>query len=956
MYPLRFSALVLLLLIAATADAQYAERPRHLPVADGLVESAAQIGNRLFIAGRFSRLSPPTGNAVVVDAVDGAPVLGAFPVFTGVVHRIVPDGLGGYFVAGDFTSAGGQPFARFARVRPDRTIDPNYRLAANGSIRLVAIAHGRIYIGGDFTTINGAARGGLAALEAATGRLLALGTGFNPSNDYIRTLAISASGIYVASSGAAGPGQLWGFDATSGSLLFARTLWVNALAATSQRVYVGAGGAARPVFAVDPRTGVDDPWAPALRFQPIYGSYGEYTSISSLLLDGPRLYISGYFRTVDGRQYLTAVDAVTGQPAAWRPEGVPSFTTNLTRVGPAIVTTFWTGNWPQTLPRIAAFNVDTAALESWDPQPYGSIHTLAAASDGVVIGGEFNGIGGVERGPIAAIDLDSGVVEPWTVSLPGAPFGVGIAVATDGTHLVASYGALDLGMGYRLHARIVGDRVAVVQNRSSGEPLLTSVSIADWSRHDLPTTLGPSANVTAMDAAGEVAYLAGWFSTVDGTRRDGLAAVNLITGALEAWNPSPDAEVSWVQVAFDQVWVAGTFRRIGAAWRRGVAALDPITGQASPWNPDVPSGRFQLGPDQLGFATINDMEVGPDGYVYLDLSGAPAATVSGRPISSGLVALSTSTGQRLPWRPVTGDWAAILPGCLLQSTGCLPPAISAPTALTVAQSGSSVTFTWTPPAGEPARTAVRLEAGSAEGASDLAQIDLPPGQTSFSTGVPRGSYFVRLRSVANADVSLPTADVSFVVGPPDVPAAPLDLMAVTEGQRLTLAWQPPSTGAPAGYLFEVGRAPGGRELAALSIAGVSTSLVLDAPAGRYYGRLVPLNANGRGPASSEVGIDVATTVGYCQQAPDAPQNLSVQVTGRTVTLTWQLSSIGAIVDTQRLFAGTGPGGANLGTIPLDASATRFVTTVPPGTYYVRVVATNGCGASPASNEVVVSVP
>ncbi|MCC7123499.1 MAG: hypothetical protein IT178_01520, partial [Acidobacteria bacterium] len=687
----------LLFSFATTTTAQYAEQPRQLPAVNGYIRSAVQIGNRLFVAGLFTRLSEPTGGAVVVNTTDGAPMPGAFPVFTGNVRAIVPDNLGGYLVGGDFTSAGGQPITRFARVRPDRTIDPSYHLTADGTIYIIVVAHGRIYLGGSFSTINGAPRPGVAALEATTGRLTTFGAGFASSaNVTIRRLAVSSNGIYVAGNDASGAGHLWGFDAGTGRMLFDRGLAVNALAATSDRVYVGTYGATRPVFAVDPRTGGDVPWETSLRFVPIYGTYGDYTSVSQLLLDGSRLYLAGYFRTTDGRENLTAIEASSGQAVSWHPSGAPPHSTGLTRVGPAIVTTFSSGAVLYDWRHVAAYHVDTAALDPWDPRPYGSIQAVAAATDGVVIGGDFNGIGGVERGPIASIDLDTGAIEPWTAaSLPGGGPSYDLKLITDGTHIIASYGArtlakidavsgallglLELDMGSSLLARVAGDRVAVVQSRGDGVPLVTTVSIDDWSRHDLPTAFSATTFVQAMDVAGNQLYLAGTFSSVNGTRRDGLAAVNLDTGALSSWNPAADATAYWLRVAEGRVWVAGRFRRIGGAWRRGVAALDPATGAATTWNPDVPFGTFMAGDDRIGSTSIGGMEAAADGYVYLTVSGTPAASVSGQPVN-GIVALSMATGKRLPWSPPFTDWTAIVPGCLLQGGAiCYPPAISSPT-------------------------------------------------------------------------------------------------------------------------------------------------------------------------------------------------------------------------------------------------------------------------------------
>ena len=52
-------------------------------------------------------------------------------------------------------------------------------------------------------------------------------------------------------------------------------------------------------------------------------------------------------------------------------------------------------------------------------------------------------------------------------------------------------------------------------------------------------------------------------------------------------------------------------------------------------------------------------------------------------------------------------------------------------------------------------------------------------------------------------------------------------------------------------------------------------------------------------------------------------------------------------------AGSAPGLSDLATLPVG-NVTRFVTTPPPGVYYVRVRAINGRGPSGPSNEIVVS--
>ena len=71
-----------------------------------------------------------------------------------------------------------------------------------------------------------------------------------------------------------------------------------------------------------------------------------------------------------------------------------------------------------------------------------------------------------------------------------------------------------------------------------------------------------------------------------------------------------------------------------------------------------------------------------------------------------------------------------------------------------------------------------------------------------------------------------------------------------------------------------------------------------------------------------------------------------------VTLTWGgvSDATGFIVE-----AASVSGGAVIASLPVG-STTSVSVPAPPGTYYVRVRAFNGCGPSSASNEVPVQVP
>lgn len=955
----------------AVAAAQYAEVPRLLPTpvntafGGGLssLRSAVQIGRRLFVAGEFSTLSDPSGSAVVLDPA-GRIVPGAFPQFLGLVHEIVPDPAGGWFVAGERGSVDGRPHGGLVRVAANRTVDPRFQVSADGLIRRVAVAHGRVYIAGDFTTVNGTPRRGLAALDAGGG-LSAWSAGFDPGAA-VTQLSVSSLGVYVAS-GPASPAKVWGLHAQTGQVLFSRSMLVTALAASSARVYIG-GVNPLPVRALDPFTGQDAAWGVNAVFEYLPGAYGvDGTIVSALLLDGPRLYMAGRFRT-SGREGLGAIDLGSGSLAAWRPASIGvngDPTARLSRVGPAVAVSL--GGIVPTLGgtnRLLAYDVTTAATLAFQSEITGALVTAAPAPEGVVVGGAFGRAGGLARPGLASIDLDTMAVEPWIPALPASPLPLPMTLGTDGTSLFALYGRdfsapdprllkIDPVSGAILAdrtvpslqttMRVAGAHIVLTTSSVNTAATVGLVTIADWSYQALPVTI--DGTVASVDVAGDTMYLAGTFGTVNGQPRHNLAAVHRLTGALLGWDPQSDLRAAVVRATLGRVFVAGEFGTIGGVRRRGLAELDPVTGAARPWNPHV---------DSPNLGNVVALEIGADGSLYAS-TGTPFADSTWVSYAAGQVAPSTlayslATGRRLPWRTTQPGLWALTPDCLLVELGCLPPAVAAPDGLQVAQSGASIALSWTlPPA--PARTGVRLEFGRAEGSADLATLDLPADQTSFSATAPPGRYVARVRALAGSATSRTTADVSFAVGPPAVPAAPLDLTAVTNGPAVTFAWAPPSTGAPAAYVLEAGSEAGRSDIGGITLPGGATSFAIDVPAGVYWARIAALNAAGRSAPSRDVRIDTRPRYGCTTSQP--PRSLTATVVGRVVTFTWQPSQVCPDQFVQ-LVVGSAPGLRDLAAVDMPAYATAFAVTAPPGRYYVRARA--NCFGVCDSNEVRVDVP
>jgi hypothetical protein len=95
----------------------------------------------------------------------------------------------------------------------------------------------------------------------------------------------------------------------------------------------------------------------------------------------------------------------------------------------------------------------------------------------------------------------------------------------------------------------------------------------------------------------------------------------------------------------------------------------------------------------------------------------------------------------------------------------------------------------------------------------------------------------------------------------------------------------------------------------------------------------------------------------CAAAPAAPGPLQSQkVAADLVRLTWAAPTAGERPTTFILEAGTGEGKNDIGTFVAAGSATSMDRQAPAGQYFVRLFARNACGTSPASNELVITMP
>lgn len=267
--------------------------------------------------------------------------------------------------------------------------------------------------------------------------------------------------------------------------------------------------------------------------------------------------------------------------------------------------------------------------------------------------------------------------------------------------------------------------------------------------------------------------------------------------------------------------------------------------------------------------------------------------------------------------------------------------------------GAHVTLSWSAGARPGALSGRRIELGTSLDTADLGVFDIGASGP-VGADLDPGDYVVRLRSLAPFGMTSPSQSVAFTVGPvgscTEAPGLPVLLTPTVNGSAVTLSWLPASGARASSYRLEVAGTSEGPVLAAMDTFSTASSIVVPAPTGTYWARIVATNACGESAPSAYEPVVVGTPL------PGAPSGLTAAVTGHQVTLSWQAPTPDLLVQGYLLQAGVSTDRALLST-RTDAN-TRTVTfaDVPSGTYYVRVSALNETGTGPASSIVQVIVP
>ena len=598
----------------------------------GVVRTVVTTGNTIYIGGEFGGVGPSTGGGAPLDPGSGA-LPPAYPKVLGRIFAVVSDGAGGWFIGGDFTTVGGQPRRGLAQIRSDLKVS-DWNPGPDGFNLVYALAvHGStVYVSGFFDNIGGESRHHIAAIDVASGKA----TAWHPIIDgdiVVMSILPSDSVVYLGGE----------FNIVDGQTRNA-------------------------IVAVDAVNGTVQPWDPNA------SGFTSNTRVRAMAASGNFVFAGGDFRRIGSvpRNYLAKLSTLSGKAVGWNANTDGTVWAILVSGSIVYVGGDFTHIGGKPREHLAALDVATGAVTAWDPSPNSSVYSLAIDGSTLYVGGTFRSIGGVARNLIAAVDTGSGAVQSFGASANDAVRGI----AVSGSRVFVGGWFSSLGIVLRPYLAALDARSGaardwdphvngpVYQLAMGGSSLYVSGGFSevggqarkglaaldpasgratDWA----PDVGEPSAILTVAPHGPDV-YVGGAFTSIGGQQRSNLAALDARTGRATSWDPEPDRFVRALEFHGSTVFAAGEFTTIGGQPRNYVAALDAKTGVARDWDAHI-HGEFVYSGDYRE-PSVNAIELrGSTLYMggWFDHVGDQPRRNAG--------AVDVTTAEPTPWNPDAGD-------------------------------------------------------------------------------------------------------------------------------------------------------------------------------------------------------------------------------------------------------------------------------------------------------------
>jgi hypothetical protein len=566
------------------------EKP--FPYLDGFVYASAPDGNGgWYVGGIFTVRGSTLKNMVHVRS-DGRVDEAWRPRVEGTVFAMVLSG-NTLFIGGNFALNADFSKSNLAAINVTTGTFTHWRPVANNTVRVMVASGNTVYLAGDFMQINTAGRKYLAAVDMTTGQPTAWGpyiaeTSYSAATT-VKALAVAGNRIFIGGSFRSIGGfhhvSLAAADLTTGAILnwdanleydyynpIATALTVSGNTLYVAGIFRGVNTRSRyGLAAIHTETAEVLPWQPQ-------ASGGE---VKCLAVRGKQLVVAGAMNYLNYklRAGIGSINLSDGTLTDWAPALSVTGVQTLSQAGDEM----YIGGTMNSIGGVVCWNLTAIDLRtgrptSWRPNPSNngpeSIKSMAIADGKLYIGGVFKNIGPSFRHAAASFDLRTGTLTDWNPKISNAP-----AYDADVTHLGVANGQVFLAGTFTSLDGVPRTGLGVADAQTG--------QVKDWNLN-----LNGNGTVNALVTAGNTVYVGGAFTTIGGKSQPYLAAVDATTGQVTDWKPDPDNAVLSIAPAAGLVYAGGLFTRIGGLPRKNLAALGTATGKASPWDPN-PNGEVR---------------------------------------------------------------------------------------------------------------------------------------------------------------------------------------------------------------------------------------------------------------------------------------------------------------------------------------------------------------------------
>lgn len=592
-----------------------------------------------FVGGNFDRAIQNIGSGTGLPAASPVsfPAHGLpFPDVNGVVHALIEDGAGGWYIGGQFTVVDGQPRENLARIdKAGRLLSWDGKVTGSGAVvKSLALAGTQLLVGGRFDSASGAnngtpdARSNLALFDDSGALLDTIQTVVDGE---VRTILVGDQLAIIGgdfstinSSPAAGIGFLSLQDGDPFLLAVAFNGAVNSLILNDGRIIAGGEFSTITVNGetqtqsllaeLDLSVMLDVP-ANSWEF-----SGPSDMAVHALQIDGDKLLVGGSFTAIDGApragvaminqdgDVLDSAIAVDGPVKSVAAADGVIYVGGDFRMATGI-------NSSASRTALAAFDQAGNLLE-WNPGLSGAVNTLIAKNGVVTAAGQLAGISAQPRQHLAAFDSEGNLL-PWT---PAANNDVlSLAIHGDAVYVGGRFDQM-------------GDSLADTGRDYLGAVDRQDGTLLDWNP-------GADGEVATLLSAGTTIYAGGSFTQVGALPRQNLAAIDLLGDSL-AWNPGTNGSVDVLLWDSGRIYAGGQFTMAGGGTadtvRAHLAAFDTDGNLVADWSPAV-DGRVQS-------LTVLD------GVIYAGGQFANAGSVAADTARQNLAAFD-GLGTLLAWDP-----------------------------------------------------------------------------------------------------------------------------------------------------------------------------------------------------------------------------------------------------------------------------------------------------------------